>query len=69
MVTICTANRYRHETDESDTRSYRAPADKTDNDKTDATILQVVLGGWEGGGAGIRAGGVDGWFGGVNLLF
>ena len=30
---------YRHETDQSDNRSYRAPTDKTDNDKTDNTIL------------------------------
>ena len=28
-----------HETDKSDNRSYRAPSDKTGNDKTDNTIL------------------------------
>ena len=30
---------YPHETDKSDNRSYRAPTDKTDNDKTDNTTL------------------------------
>jgi len=32
---------YRHETGKSDNRSYRAPTDKTGNDKTDNKILQV----------------------------
>ena len=30
---------YRHETDKSDNRSYGAPTDETDNDKTDNTTL------------------------------
>ena len=32
-------DRYRHETDKSDNRSYRGTTDKTDNDKTDNTSL------------------------------
>jgi hypothetical protein len=34
---------YPHETDKSDDRNYLAPTDKTDNYKTDNTILPYAL--------------------------